>query len=181
MRIKSILLAVVVAFGVYSFTTLNNDVKVEESTNGIGYKVGQIAPDMNLTSIDGKAMKLSDLKGEMVLVDFWASWCRPCRNANPHVVSAYNTYKDKEFKNAKGFVVWGVSLDRDANAWKAAVKADKLEWDTNFLGNQDVAGKYGVRSIPSQFLIDGEGVIVASFVGYDPSNNFEGKLKILLK
>jgi len=165
----------------YGFTSLNEDVSKEKSSLKEGYKVGQTAPDMELVSINGKTMKLSDLRGKIVLVDFWASWCHPCRKANPHVVEAYKKYKDKTFKNGKGFTVWGISLDRDKNAWIAAVKADKLVWDTNFLGNRDVAGKYGVRSIPSQFLIDGDGVILASYVGYDPSNNFENKLKAFLK
>jgi thiol-disulfide isomerase/thioredoxin len=181
MKIKIILIATIVAFGIYGFTSVSEENNSSETPQTKGYNVGQIAPDIELTSINGKKMKLSDFRGKMVLVDFWASWCKPCRMANPHVVKAYKDFKDKEFKNAKGFVVWGVSLDRGADAWKAAVKADNLEWDTNFLGSQAVAGQYGVRSIPSQFLIDGDGIVVASYVGYNPNDSFEQKLKALLK
>jgi len=177
-------MATLVAFGIYGFTTFNGENTIEKTTeiskSKIGYKVGQVAPDMELTSINGKTMKLSDLRGKMVLIDFWASWCGPCRRANPHVVEAYNTYQNQSFKNGKGFVVWGISLDRDQNAWRAAVKADGLTWKTNF-NNVEAAKKYGVQSIPSQFLIDGDGVVLASYVGYNPKDNFEHKLKASLK
>lgn len=181
MKVKIILIVAVIAFGIYGFTNATENTTNSSSTADRGYKVGQLAPDMELTNINGEKMKLSDLRGKMVLIDFWASWCRPCRMANPHVVKAYADYKDKEFKNGNGFTVWGVSLDRGKDAWLKAVKADQLTWETNFLGNQNIAGQYGVRSIPSQFLIDGEGIIVASFVGYNPDDSFEGKLKALLK
>jgi len=181
MKLKILLVIATLTFGIYGFTTFEDHTATSNTSQKEGFNVGQIAPNIELTSIDGKTMKLSDFRGKVVLVDFWASWCRPCRMANPHVVEAYKKYKDKKFKNADGFMVWGVSLDRNASAWKEAVKADGLVWNTNFLGNQKVAGQYGVRSIPSQFLIDGNGVIVASFVGYNKKDNFENKLKTLLK
>lgn len=185
MKIRIVLITIMIAFGVYGFTTIGENENAVIIPEGKGYNVGQTAPDMQLVSITGERMKLSDYRGKMVLIDFWASWCGPCRKANPHVVEAYHKYKDSKFKNAEGFVVWGISLDGgrrgNEDSWKQAVKADKLSWDTNFLGNNDIAGQYGIRSIPAQFLVDGNGIIVASYVGYNPNENFESKLKSLLK
>lgn len=123
-------------------------------------KVGQVAPDIALPSPEGKTYKLSDLRGKVVLVDFWASWCGPCRRNNPHLVSVYNKYKDK------GFTVYSVSLDRQGQEekWAQAIEADKLTWpyhvsDLQFW-NSAPAAVYGVRAIPATFLLDKDGKIV---------------------
>lgn len=121
------------------------------------------APDIELKSPKGKTLKLSSLKGKMVMLDFWASWCGPCRRENPHVVEAYHKYKKMKFKNAKGFEVFSVSLDKSEEAWKKAIEADGLVWKNHVIDNEGKASStYGVSSIPSAFLIDGEGKIVAS-------------------
>ena len=124
---------------------------------------GSIAPDFELKSPSGKTIKLSSLKGKVVLIDFWASWCKPCRHENPNVVEAYNKYRKSKFKNGKGFEVISVSLDRQPEAWKKAIKTDGLIWKNHGL---DVGGKvsaeYGVQSIPTAFLIDGDGKVIAS-------------------
>ena len=86
------------------------------------------APEIELLSPSGKKIKLSNLKGKIVLIDFWASWCGPCRQENPKVVEAYKKYKKETFINAKGFEVFSVSLDRDEKAWKEAIKKDLLSW-----------------------------------------------------
>jgi len=122
------------------------------------FMVGGQAPDFSQKTPDGEAMSLSDLKGKVVLLDFWASWCGPCRRENPNVVRLYNKYKDQ------GFDVLGVSLDRNRDKWLVAIEKDGLEWHhvSDLKGWQnEVANMYGVRSIPHTILLDREGKIIA--------------------
>ncbi len=132
----------------------------------VGLNIGDTAPEIEQAGVDGKNIKLSSIKNKIVLIDFWASWCRPCRMENPTVVKAYNDFKDKKMKGGKkGFTIFSVSLDQNADAWKQAITADGLVWDSHTSdlkgwGNA-VAQTYGVRSIPTNFLIDGDGVIIA--------------------
>jgi len=121
--------------------------------------IGAMAPELAFENPDGKIMKLSDLKGKVVLIDFWASWCRPCRIENPNVVKEYQKY------NKKGFEVYSVSLDRDKNSWIKAIADDNLSWpnhvsDLKHWGSEG-AKIYGVSAIPATFLIDQNGRIVA--------------------
>lgn len=121
--------------------------------------IGAEAPDMAFANPDGKIKKLSDLRGNVVLIDFWASWCRPCRMENPNVVRLYNKY------HKKGFEIYSVSLDRDKNSWKKAIADDNLSWENHVsdLGYWNSAGAklYGVSSIPCTFLLDRDGKILA--------------------
>ncbi len=134
--------------------------------------IGAPAPDISLPGPDGKTHTLSALKGKVVLLDFWASWCGPCRRANPHVVEIYKKYKDK------GFDVFSVSLDKQdgKDKWVQAIKQDGLEWDNHVSDlrywNSAPAAMYGVRSIPNTFLIGRDGKIVA----INPRENLEQEL-----
>lgn len=130
--------------------------------NSSGIGKGELAPDVVLTSPSGKTIKLSKLKGKVVLLDFWASWCGPCRKENPNVVEAYKKYNKLKFKNGKGFEVFSVSLDRQEEPWEAAIEKDGLVWKYHGWDKDgSVSNSYGVRSIPTAFLIDGDGKIVA--------------------
>jgi peroxiredoxin len=122
-------------------------------------KQGKAAPELTMPTPEGTPLSLSSLKGKYVLVDFWASWCGPCRAENPNVVKAYNTYKDKNF------TVLGVSLDKDKQSWVDAIKADGLTWpqisDLKYWSSAAV-GLYGFDGIPYNVLVDPQGNIIAT-------------------
>ncbi|WP_211318379.1 TlpA disulfide reductase family protein [Algoriphagus chordae] len=119
--------------------------------------MGQVAPEIELPNPAGETVKLSDLRGKYVMIDFWAAWCKPCREENPNVVKLYNEYKDK------GFEVFGVSLDRTKEAWVDAIAEDGLEWtqvsDLQYF-NSAAAELYQINAIPATYLIDPDGKII---------------------
>ena len=164
---KIVFITAVLSIGLF-YMNLTAEKTAKKSTVFVakeGLEIGNIAPDLKLESPSGKKHKLSSLKGKYVLIDFWASWCGPCRQENPNLVTAYEKYKKATFKKGKGFEIYSVSLDNNEDTWKAAIKRDKLSWKYHVseLGGwySESVKLYKIKSIPQSFLINPKGKIVA--------------------
>ncbi|GAB3894565.1 TlpA disulfide reductase family protein [Larkinella knui] len=140
-----------------NFVTMAKSEMAAQATQ-VAVVEGALAPDVTLEDAKGQVISLSSLRGKYVLIDFWASWCKPCREENPNVVRMYNKYKEK------GFEVFSISLDDNKNAWLKAIENDGMIW-TNVLGKKNgssaVAQQYSIQVIPTTFLLDKDGKIIA--------------------
>jgi len=148
-----------------SFIFIPTTISSAQSQRETGLQIGNIIPDIKMNDVDGNPRSISDLRGNVVFVDFWASWCKPCRRENPAVVEAYNAYSKKDFRDADGFKVFSISLDKNKEDWTKAIEADGLVWDEHVSDLQgwrsNAAKKFNVRAIPMNYLIDQNGVIIA--------------------
>ena len=130
-----------------------------------GTQIGDKALELSYNNPNNEKMSLSELKGKLVLIDFWASWCGPCRRENPNLVDAYRKYYKTKFKDGNGLEIFSLSLDKNKDAWVKAINKDQLFWEYHVsdLGGWQSEGseKYNVRSIPYNILINGKGIIIA--------------------
>ena len=151
-------------------------------------KVGQKAPELEYQNPEGKMLKLSEInKGRYVLLDFWASWCPPCRTMSPKLVNLYNTYSHKKFRKAKkGFTIVSFSLDNNREAWKKAIEKDMLPWPYQMSDlnpkrwGSAVCKIYGIEFTPQQVLIDPTGKIIALYAPTEANQDCEVDIKKLV-
>jgi thiol-disulfide isomerase/thioredoxin len=163
---KANILIAIAAVSMLAFGFMYQPSPSVKVTGNTGTNVGDKAPELNLKDPNGKDISLAAInKNAFVLVDFWASWCPPCRRENPAVVKAYQAYSTKKFKGGASFTIYSVSLDNNPKAWAAAIEKDGLSWANHVSDLKQwesiAASIYGVESIPTNFLLDNNGVIIA--------------------
>lgn len=192
MKLKFVIISSVVCLVLFSCkskkqTVATNEVdKIKVSGTSVdaveGINLGNKAPEIMMASPKGNVITLSSFKGKLVLIDFWASWCGPCRAENPAVVAAYNKYHEQKFKSGNGFEILSVSLDQNEVAWVKAIEKDQLVWPYHVSDLQGwsnaAAMRYGVNSIPTNVLVDANGIIIAKNLrGSALENALEEQLK----
>ncbi len=160
-RRRPLLFIMIASIAMFGMAFIDSE---RNSQTNVGLSIGDVAPELKFKNPDGEFISLSSLRGKVVLVDFWASWCQPCRVENPNVVRLYDKYHDKKLGNANGFEVYSVSLDQEKSKWVSAIQKDNLKWDAHVsdlkFWKSEAARIYNISSIPYTVLIDEKGVII---------------------
>ena len=150
----------------------------------VGYKIyilpkfdsGEKVPGFTAELIDGKSFSLDDLNGSYVLLDFWGSWCGPCRYESPALVHLHKNYSGKKYIDAKGFEIVSVAIETNEIRWKSAIKADKLDWPHHIVQldrfNGEIATQYGVKEIPTKYLLDKSGSVLMVNPSFEEIKSF---------
>ena len=177
-------------FPVILFLTLATQCSYPEKNAGTkiqtpvkkGIQIGELAPDLSYPDPEGTVISLYSLRGKIVLIDFWASWCPPCRVENPVLVSVYNDFRDKKFRNGYGFTIYSVSCDRTKEAWTEAIRKDQLNWENHVsdLKGWEAEATYifTISAIPSNVLIDGDGIILTKDIHGTELRKYLGTLLV---
>jgi len=139
-----------------------------------GIELGNLAPNITMKDTNGSDLSLYDLRGSVVFISFWAAWCRPCRHENKALVETFMTFRGKQFRNADGFRIFSVSLDRTRENWMAAIEKDGLAWSEHVSSLQGwespVAKTFEITTIPANILLNADGVIIAKNIQIDQLN-----------
>jgi peroxiredoxin len=169
---KTLILSVALLFSGSTISTL--------SAQSTGLEIGNKSPEIKLPTIKGDTVALSSLKGRLVLIDFWATWCSPCVEEQSELAKLYRKYEQADFRNEKSFEIYGVSLDAKKSNWENFITTNKINWiqvsDLKFW-RSPVAKTFNIQGLPFNILIDGNGIIIAKNLhGTDLENGIAGLL-----